>query len=509
MKAFLMYKDRDFDVEQQLPWNEDALVRDLGLVNILEAMADGDDSIFNVARVALLCSLTSGEEIRYRQSVLLDCISHEADVRQLYRIAVEAIEHERSGHWGWFTPRYPSSILHKALDTLQIFIASLRKLRCFADRHKETFGSDGFGKLMGSLRCELSDEYLSSIESYLETLRFRGGIEISARLEQGNRLGGYVLREANASKQCWLLRFFGPTPPFTYYLNPRDESGARYLSQLKDQGIALVANALAQSTDHILNSFQSLRVELAFYIGCLNLRTNLGKAGLPLCVPNAMASSDRAYAARGLYDISLVLSTSGKVAGNDVSANHKDLVMITGANQGGKSTFLRSVGIAQLMMQAGMFVPAASLVSAISMGIFTHYKREEDAEMEHGKFDEELSRMNDIVGHLRRHAMVLFNESFAATNDREGSEIAGQITKALVESGIRVFFVTHLFEFAHDMYEQKLSNSLFLRAERLPAGTRTFRLRKGEPLQTGYGKDLYEKVFAGEFASTSRDVFSL
>jgi DNA mismatch repair ATPase MutS len=278
---------------------------------------------------------------------------------------------------------------------------------------------------------------------------------------------------------------------------------------LKDQGISLVANALAQSTDHILSFFQALRVELAFYIGCLNLHRHLRNSDLPLSLPKVTPPANRAYAVRGLYDMSLALATSSRVVGNDVVANGNDLVIITGANQGGKSTFLRSVGIAQLLMQAGMFVPAVAFTSDISTGIFTHYKREEDVEMESGKFDEELSRVNDIVPYLRRNAMVLFNESFAATNDREGSEIAGQITKALVESGIRVFFVTHLFEFAHELYEEKLSNALFLRAERLLTGTRTFRLCVGEPSQTSYGKDLYEKVFTGESAPKSHDAFQI
>jgi MutS domain V len=71
--------------------------------------------------------------------------------------------------------------------------------------------------------------------------------------------------------------------------------------------------------------------------------------------------------------------------------------MITGANQGGKSTFLRSVGVAQLMMQCGMFVAAESLRASVVDGVFTHFKREEDATMERGKLDEELSRMSDIV----------------------------------------------------------------------------------------------------------------
>ena len=65
------------------------------------------------------------------------------------------------------------------------------------------------------------------------------------------------------------------------------------------------------------------------------------------------------------------------MVGNDVHGGGKSLVVITGANQGGKSTFLRSVGLAQLMMQCGMFV-AAEVTGPVCTGVFTHYKREED-----------------------------------------------------------------------------------------------------------------------------------
>ena len=149
------------------------------------------------------------------------------------------------------------------------------------------------------------------------------------------------------------------------------------------------------------------------------------------------------------------------------------------------------------MMQCGMFVPAASFSANICDGLFTHYKREEDATMQSGKLDEELSRMSDIVDHITAHSMVLLNESFAATNEREGSEIARQIICALLEKRIKMFFVTHLYAFAHGFLDKKMANAIFLRAERQADGGRTFKLVEGEPLQTSYGEDLYHMIFVG------------
>jgi len=92
--------------------------------------------------------------------------------------------------------------------------------------------------------------------------------------------------------------------------------------------------------------------------------------------------------------------------------------------------------------------------------------------------------------------MVLFNESFASTNEREGSEIARQVALALLRRRVSVLFVTHLFDFAHRMHETRLPDAVSLPAERLPDGTRTFRLVEGEPLAASFGADVYSEVFA-------------
>jgi DNA mismatch repair ATPase MutS len=195
----------------------------------------------------------------------------------------------------------------------------------------------------------------------------------------------------------------------------------------------------------------------------------------------------------------------GQVVANDVSADRKTLVMMTGANRGGKSTLLRSVGLAQVMMQCGMFVAADSFRANVCDGVFTHFKREEDATMKSGKLDEELGRMSALVDQLKPHSLVLLNESFASTNEREGSEIARQIVDALLSARVRVVYVTHMYDLAHGFYRDHLPNALFLRAQRLPNGDRTFRLKESEPLSTSHGQDLYFKIFGSSEGSSSQE----
>ncbi len=502
MKAHLMYPDRDFELKEPLPSNAEALVQDLELSTLLNAMANNDKFLLDVASAALLSSIDDPKLIRYRQHALADCLNQPSTVIEIYTLAVEAIGAERKVYRTLLT-RHPDGILHRSVEVLEMFVEQLKKLRKIADEQASRFDSEAFTTLFAMLAKELDDGYFASIDDHLRRLRFRDGVLISARLGQGNKGFGYVLRKPNVSNQRWVQRLSGRGRPETYgfQIADRDEAGFRALEELRGKGINLVANALAQSTDHILNFFVRLRTELGFYIGCLNLRKMLEEKAEPTCFPVPVGHGERALSIRGLYDVSLSLSIEGRSVGNDVDARNKSLIVITGANRGGKSTFLRSVGLAQLMMQCGMFVPAVDYRAEVCSRLFTHFKREEDNDMEKGKLDEELSRMNEMADELTPDSLVLFNESFASTNEREGSEIALQVIDALVGAGIKVVVVTHLFELAERLHRDKQDVALFLRAERLDDGQRTFKLIEAGPLPTSYGEDLYERIFITDAAT--------
>lgn len=494
MKVFLMHRDQDFDLRQPLPPQAPALTQDLELDTLFNAMASGDPFLFDMAKRAVFSGSGDLDTIRYRQAILQDCLNNPAVIRNIYQILLEVIERKRH-RWLGIYGRSPSSILDSSVSMVQMFVDLLKKLRQIADQHAGQFQSEGFARFFAMLDEELDDAYFARVDDHLKRLRFRDGVLISAVLGKGNEGTGYLLRKPHERKGGLAERIFSrPSPAYSFRIHPRDEHGARALADLRDRGINLVANALAQAADHIDSFFDVLRVELAFYIGCLNLVETLAQWNRPVCFPTPAPAGERRFATHGLYDACLALTMRSPVVGNDVQAGGKGLVIITGANQGGKSTFLRSVGLAQMMMQCGMFVAAESYQASVCQGLFTHYRREEDATMTSGKLDEELGRMSAIADRLTPNALVLFNESFAATNEREGSEIARQITRALAERGVRVFFVTHLYDFAHSWFRD-MGNTLFLRAERQADGTRTFRVIEGEPLETSYGKDLYETVF--------------
>jgi adenosyl cobinamide kinase/adenosyl cobinamide phosphate guanylyltransferase len=491
MKVFLMHPDQDFDTEGELPANEPVLSQDLELNTLVSAMAAGDAFLFEIARRALLSSLRDCEAIAYRQAILKDALETPSVIRDLYALAGEALAAEKSV-WGSLLRESPRTLLGTSVRKMEVLVAALRRLREIADQHAEKFRSPGLCRFFAMLSEELDDEYFELIEGYLKELNFKGGPLLSARLSTGNKGTGYTLRRPR--EQGFIDRLLDRSG-YSFTLPDRDEAGARALGQLEDRGVNLVGNALTQSRDHVLSFFLMLRVEIGFYVACLNLNDRLESKNEPLTFPIIAPRDQVALSAHGLYDVCLALTLDQPVVPNDIEAENKSLVMITGANQGGKSTFLRSLGLAQLMSQCGMFVAGTAFRANACDGVFTHYKREEDETMESGKLDEELARMSDIADHITPGCLLLCNESFAATNEREGSQIARHVLDALLAEHVKVVFVTHMFDLAQGFYEQNRETALFLRAERGSDGARPFRLSEAKPLPTSYGEDSYRKIF--------------
>jgi hypothetical protein len=493
MKAFLMHPDRDFDATPPSKQEPVQFAQDIELSVLVNAAAEGDRYLEGIMAAACAGAWANDlATIRYRQEILKDCLANPAVVRLFYAIATEAFVSDRSWNFSLYG-RDASARVGSAVRTLQSCLALLRRLRHSCSANASRFKSAGFRQFFETLERDLDDAYLQSATTDLDNLTFRKGVLLSAQIGDGGKGVGTMLRKPQPRDLSWLQAVITPgVQSHTLQLHPRDEAGAKAFSELQHRGLSLISDALYQSAEHVLGFLQALRAELAFYIGCLNLADQLARIGETIAFPEA-TDVPRRFHCRNLRDVCLALTMQQRVVGNDADADGKPLVVITGANRGGKSTFLRSVGLAQMMLQSGMFVTADAFTSSLRSGLFTHYKREEDRAMRSGKFDEELVRMSAIADRISRGAMLLFNESFAATNEREGSEIARQIVSALLENDVTVFFVSHMYEFARSFLTS--DRVLFLRADRGEDGTRNFRLRDAKPLPTSFGVDLYRQIF--------------
>ncbi|MEU6562830.1 MutS-related protein [Nocardia nova] len=502
MKVRLMYPDRAFDPETELPPHVPDLRQDLELDRLLSVMARDDDYLYTVCERGLFNGVTEPDVIRYRQGALRDCLAHPGTVIEIYNLVFEALAQERK-HWLFRSAMYqptPDKLLTRALSLLTVFLDALVRVRDLTAAHRAEFDSAAFTQLFATLARELSDDYIAEVRDHLAQCRFPRGAHFSARLERGCSSTDYILRTPHRVGLLGQLGQLGSadSKSYTFRVADRDIAAMDAAAELYARGIMAVSQTLTRASDHVTAFLRQLRAELGFYIGCYHLRRELDDRRLPVCFPEPVDIGTETLTCRGLYDPCLGLHVGHPVIGNDVDADGISVIVVTGANQGGKSTFLRSVGAAQLMMQAGMFVPAESFRANTRTGVFTHFKREEDQTMTHGKFDEELVRMSHLIDLMGGDALLLCNESFAATNEREGSAIARDVIDALDSAGVEIVYVTHMFDLASSLARRHDATQLFLRAERRRDGARTLRVTPGAPLPTSHGDDVYRRVFGTE-----------
>ena len=147
MKAFLMHRDRDFDLERALPANEAVLAKNLELDTLFTVMAAKDPLVLEVAKKVILTSVFNDVAvIEYRQAALKDCLGNPDIVRQLYGLAVELAERQRK-IWSTFR-EYPSGLLDTSVQRMVAFVDVLKRMRTLVDRNAAQFRSEAFTRTL-------------------------------------------------------------------------------------------------------------------------------------------------------------------------------------------------------------------------------------------------------------------------------------------------------------------------------------------------------------------------
>lgn len=495
LHPFLMYPDRDFDPEMEILWNADDLIKDLELNTVLDRMARGDKQIREISRKGLMDALHDHNEIIYRQEVVKDAINNSETVRTLLSLLLEASKKVRERMF-WFTRSNPSLALRESIAIMRVYLETFVQVKSIAEENIKKFNSAGFHNLFNLFINELGDEYRSQVEDQLHKLTFPNGVGVIGNLGDRNEFVNFQLTEPDLTSGLRQTIEKMKERKYTYIVPDRDESGPVEIEAMRVLGVISVVNTMRRSANNVSNFINTLAGELSFLAGCINLHEDLKTIGTPFCFPSFPEGHENELTFTGLYDIALGLRENGKIITNNLTSTKQKLIIVTGANRGGKSTFLRSMGQSLIMMWSGVFVGAESYSAPLFKQLFTHFKREEDKTVTMGKFEEELERMSDMINHMHPGCMVLFNESFAATNAREGAEIAGNIVNALLKTGNSVIFVTHLYELGSLFMNMESDKVRFLKADHLESGERTFRIIDGYPEETSYGEELYEKVFS-------------
>ena len=193
--------------------------------------------------------------------------------------------------------------------------------------------------------------------------------------------------------------------------------------------------------------------ELLFYLRFIELEKQLTASGVPCCIGE---SSDGDTVFRDFYNVKLAIchgkgTVEEEIVCNDLEfTREKTVNILTGPNRGGKTIFTQGVGLAFLLYQSGVFVPASSARVRLCDGIYTHFPVEEERTVSLGRLGEEAERFNEICKKATGSSLLLFNESFATTSHTESVYIAEDVLRYLCCIGARTFFNTHMHELAED-----------------------------------------------------------
>lgn len=191
--------------------------------------------------------------------------------------------------------------------------------------------------------------------------------------------------------------------------------------------------------------------EIQFYVAYLEHVERLRRTGLPFCYPEVTDES-RHERGRTVFDLALAASLLAEgvpVVTNEFSLDDPErILVVSGPNQGGKTTFARMLGQLHHLAGIGCLVPGTEARISLVDRIFTHFEREEDLENLSGKLEEELRRIHRILGLATARSLLIMNESFGSTTVQDGLRLGREILGAIVERDLLCVYVTFLEELA-------------------------------------------------------------
>ena len=243
--------------------------------------------------------------------------------------------------------------------------------------------------------------------------------------------------------------------------------------------------------------------DMQFILIVTKIHKKLMASGVPMCVPIFHKKEDQVFCAKQLFDPALAIRMSeernGKrIVGNDILFDDKGKIYIlTGPNNGGKSVFMVSVGMAQILAQLGMLIPAVQLDISPVDHLYVHFpKYLTKGKM--GRLEDECVRVKEIFETINQYSLCLFDETFSSTDSGEGCQLALEILRAIESYGAHAIFGTHFHQLIHLIDEEKAEAGECQSFDYLCAGIsdgkyRTYQITRSKPEGKSYATGIAEK----------------
>lgn len=532
---------------QKLHLNKNYLhwIDDLHIQTLLDELSI--DPIYRPSNQALLTNLiTDIDVIRYRQNVLKDFMSNEqlaSNLPEILEIIRTLKNYTHMTNWRESQLR----LIAWRVGELESFVNCVVMLHDLLSNVGESLQSDGLKQLQDIVSTIVEDVTFQHLQGELPDMikRIRGNLSVTIGVNLNDRLQPVeaTLLSVNQERfvgSKFMFRLFGkqrlnnteddeyegigPLHSALKILREQAFKVSLYekesplliplfrdLAEILEQSCKPIARALQQYTGFTSALLVRLETEFAFYLGAIQLMQRLSAAGMSMSVPEVLPMTDRICELKGLYNVDFALQKVGdsendvsSIVDNDVTFNEEGRIFVlTGPNRGGKTTYVRAIGLAQILMQAGLYVPAITAKMSPVDNIYTHFASTENPEIQAGRLGEEAKRIHEIFSHTTKHSLILLNESFASTSAEESLFLAREVVLVMRLLGVRAIFTTHLHELAADVDSINsevdgescvISMISLVEIEESDDGEihakRTFKIVPGEPMGKSYAQEI-------------------
>ncbi len=207
----------------------------------------------------------------------------------------------------------------------------------------------------------------------------------------------------------------------------------------------------------------SLSEEVRFLLGVVTMVSKISRAGLDMCIPDIAPIQNRVFDVNDMYNLSLAINycykyqdqkLNEKIITNDIHMGSEGRILIlTGPNQGGKTTYIQAIGQVQLLFQLGLPIPAKNAKLSPVDCIFTHFPVDEKPDSNLGRLGEESKRLCEIFNNATDQSLILLNESISSTSPGESLYISRELACVIKILNARAVFATHLHDLAEEVDE--------------------------------------------------------